>query len=116
MKAYVQRSYGSPESLRCGEAELPVPGAGEVLVRVCATSVNPYDWHLLRGEPYVARLMPGVVGLRRPKINVLGADVSGRVEALGPGVTRFRAGDEVFALLPGGGFGEYVRVNEDLLA
>jgi NADPH:quinone reductase-like Zn-dependent oxidoreductase len=94
-----------------------VPAAGEVLVRVRATSVNPYDWHHLRGEPYVARLMPGTLGLRRPKIDVLGCDMAGQVEAVGPDVTGFQPGDDVFALLErGGGFAEYVAVPAHLLA
>ena len=108
MKAYVLRSYGSADGLALTDVEQPVPAAGEVLVRVRATSVNPYDWHLMRGEPRVARLMPGAVGLRRPKIGVLGADVADRVEAVGSAVTAFRPGDDVFAVLSGGGFAAYV--------
>jgi NADPH:quinone reductase-like Zn-dependent oxidoreductase len=77
-----------------------------VLVRVCATSINPYDWHLMRGEPRVARLIPGGPGLR-PAIRVLGCDVAGRVATVGDGVTAFQPGDDVIGLLPGGGFGEY---------
>jgi len=98
------------------DLDKPVPAAGEVLVRVRATSVNPYDWHHLRGEPYVARLMPGGLGLRRPKLRILGADMAGQVEAVGPDVTLFRPGDDVYALLEQGGFAEYVCVREDLLA
>ncbi|WP_242546882.1 NAD(P)-dependent alcohol dehydrogenase [Amycolatopsis sp. MtRt-6] len=90
----------------------PVPGAGEVLVRVHATSVNPYDWHFLRGEPYVARLMPGGFGLR-PRAGILGCDLAGRVETAG---ARFAPGDDVYALLPRGAHAEYVCVREDLLA
>jgi len=116
MRAFVLSNYGSTDRLRMTELATPVPADDEVLVRVRATSVNPYDWHLMRGEPYVARLMPGGPGLRRPEITVLGCDVSGQVEAVGRNVTRFRPGDDVFALLPGGGFGEHVAVNERLLA
>ncbi|HET6709911.1 NAD(P)-dependent alcohol dehydrogenase [Amycolatopsis sp.] len=90
----------------------PVPGAGEVLVRVHATSVNPYDWHFLRGEPYVARLMPGGFGLR-PAAGILGCDLAGRVSSPG---ARFAPGDDVYALLPRGAHAEYVCVREDLLA
>ena len=72
MKAFVLRSYGSPDQLELADIEQPVPAAGEVLVRVRATSVNPYDWHNLRGEPRVARLMPGGLGLRTPKLDILG--------------------------------------------
>ncbi|WP_240778005.1 NAD(P)-dependent alcohol dehydrogenase [Nonomuraea basaltis] len=98
------------------DIDKPAPRDDEVLVRVRATSVQPYDWHLMRGEPRVARLMPGGLGLRRPNIAVLGADVAGEVEAVGKGVTGFRPGDEVFAMSKQGGFGEYVCVREDELA
>ncbi len=116
MKAFVLRAYGAPEQLQLREVATPVPSAGEVLVRVRATSVNPYDWHLMRGEPRLARLMAAGVGLRGPRITVLGCDMAGQVEAVGPGVTRFRPGDDVYALLTGGGFGEYVSVPQTLLA
>ncbi|GGL15798.1 NADPH:quinone reductase [Sphaerisporangium melleum] len=116
MKAFVQRSYGSPEVLRLTEVDVPVPGDDEVLVRVAATSVNPYDWHHMRGEPYAARLMGGTIGPRASKIPILGADVAGQVEAVGKDVTSFRTGDEVFAMVKGGGFAEYVCVREAELA
>jgi NADPH:quinone reductase-like Zn-dependent oxidoreductase len=116
MKAFVLDGYGSADRLRLVEVGTPAPAAGEVLVQVRATSVNPWDWHNMRGEPRIARVMPGGLGVRAPRIRVLGCDMAGRVEAIGSGVTRFRAGDEVFALLvDGGGFGEYVTVREDLL-
>jgi NADPH:quinone reductase-like Zn-dependent oxidoreductase len=116
MKAYTLRSYGSPGQLELADVATPVPAAGEVLVRVRATSVNPYDWHSMRGEPYVARLMPGGPGLRSPRLRILGCDMAGEVEAVGSGVTGFRPGDGVFAVLEGGGFAEYVSVPERLLA
>jgi NADPH:quinone reductase-like Zn-dependent oxidoreductase len=116
MKAFVLRSYGSPDLLDLTELDEPVPAADEVLVRVRATSINPYDWHHMRGEPYVARLMVGSMGLRGPKSRILGSDMSGQVEAAGKDVTRFRPGDDVFALLAHGGFAEYVSVRESLLA
>jgi NADPH:quinone reductase-like Zn-dependent oxidoreductase len=116
MKAVVLRSYGSPGQLRVTDIDMPVPAADEVLVRVRATSVNPYDWHHVSGEPYVARLMPGSLGLRGPKIGILGCDMAGQVEAVGADVTGFRPGDDVYALLSGGGFAEYVSVKQDLLA
>ena len=116
MKAFVLRSYGSPDLLELTDLDEPVPGDDEVLVRVGATSVNPYDWHQMRGQPYVARLMPGGLGLRGPKLSILGCDVAGRVEAAGRNVTGFATGDEVFALLPQGGFAEYVSVPPSLLA
>jgi NADPH:quinone reductase-like Zn-dependent oxidoreductase len=116
MKAYVQHRYGPPDRLELTDVPAPVPAAGEVLVRVRATSVNPYDWHLLRGEPRVARLMPGLVSLRAPKFPVPGCDLAGQVEAPGPGVTQFRPGDDVFALVSHGSYAEYVTVPETMLA
>jgi len=116
MKAFVLRSYGSPDVLELKDLDQPVPADDEVLVRVRATSVNPYDWHGMRGEPYVARLMPGDLGLRGPKLSILGCDMAGRVEAVGRNVTRLRPGDDVFGLLAQGGFAEYVSVREELLA
>ncbi|MEU4521443.1 NAD(P)-dependent alcohol dehydrogenase [Amycolatopsis sp. NPDC024027] len=113
MKALVQHVYGAASSLILEDVPDPVPGKGEVLVRVRATSVNPYDWHFMRGEPYVARLMTGGFGLRRPPVGVLGCDLAGRVETAG---TRFAPGDDVYALLPRGAHAEYVCVREDLLA
>jgi len=111
MKAFVMRSYGSPVQLALADVPQPVPAEDEVLVRVRATSVNPYDWHHLRGEPIVARLMGGM-NPRHPKYAVLGADVAGQVEAVGAAVTAFQPGDAVYALLEQGGFGEYVCVPE----
>jgi NADPH:quinone reductase-like Zn-dependent oxidoreductase len=108
MRAYVQTRYGSADRLRQQETTRPEPARDEVLVRVHATSVNPYDWHHLRGEPLVARLMPGGPRLRRPRFPVLGCDVAGVVEAVGPGAAGFRPGDQVYGLVDGGGFGEYV--------
>jgi NADPH:quinone reductase-like Zn-dependent oxidoreductase len=116
MKAFVLRSYGSPDDLDLRDTDKPVPADDEVLVRVRATSVNPYDWHHMRGEPRVARMMPGTLGLRAPKLRILGGDMAGQVEAVGEDVTEFRPGDDVFALLEQGGFAEYVSVPERLLA
>ncbi len=117
MKAFVLRAYGSPEQLELTDVDTPVPAPDEVLVRVRATSVNPYDWHHMRGEPRMARLMPGTLGLRAPKLRILGSDMAGQVEAVGRDVTEFRPGDDVYALLErGGGFAEYVSVPERLLA
>jgi NADPH:quinone reductase-like Zn-dependent oxidoreductase len=116
MKTFVLRSYGSSDMLDLTDVDKPVPADGEVLVRVHATSVNPYDWHHMRGEPYVARLMPGTLALRSPKLRILGCDVAGQVEAVGPGVTGFRPGDDVFALIQQGGFAEYVSVPAAQLA
>jgi NADPH:quinone reductase-like Zn-dependent oxidoreductase len=116
MKAYVLRSYGAPDHLELTEIARPVPGDDEVLIRVRATNVQPWDWHLMRGEPRLSRLMGGPLGVRTPKIRVLGADVAGVVEAAGARVTGFRPGDEVFAMPKGGGFAEYVCVPERDLA
>ena len=116
MKAYVVRSYGGPEVLTLTDIDTPVPGDDEVLVRVRATSVQPYDWHGMRGEPYIARLLPGMLGLRRPKISVFGADIAGQVEAVGKAVTEFRPGDEVFAMPKQGGFAEYACVKASEVA
>ena len=116
MKAFVLSSYGSSDHLDLTAVDTPVPAADEVLVRVRATSVNPYDWHHMRGEPRVARMMPGTLGLRAPKLRILGGDMAGQVEAVGEDVTEFRPGDDVFALLEQGGFAEYVSVPERLLA
>jgi NADPH:quinone reductase-like Zn-dependent oxidoreductase len=116
VKAFVLDAYGCADRLALAESTTPVPGDDEVLVRIRATSVNPYDWHLMRGEPYLARLMAGDLGVRRPKINILGADVAGTVEAIGGNVTGFQPGDDVYALLAGGGFAEYATVREGLLA
>src|SRR3954451_16527051 len=116
MKAIVQDRFGSADVLELREVDKPVPGNGEVLVRVRASSVQPYDWHHMRGEPYVARLMPGTLGLRGPKISILGADVAGRGRAGGGDGHGFVPGDEVFALLEAGGFAEYVCVRQDRVA
>ena len=116
MKAIVQERYGPPESLSLQEIETPRPAAGEVLVRVRAASANAGDWHLMRADPWFIRFMSG---LWKPKHRVLGSDVAGVVVALGPGVTRYKPGDEVFGELSSCGFGafaEYVCVPEQVLA
>jgi NADPH:quinone reductase-like Zn-dependent oxidoreductase len=112
MKAIVYRTYGSPDVLKCEEVEKPTAGDNEVLIRVCAASVNPYDRHFMRGEPYFVRIM---AGLRKPKDIRLGADLAGRVEAIGRNVTRFQPGDEVFGTSRGA-FAEYVCAQEKALA
>ncbi|MGI8828972.1 MAG: NAD(P)-dependent alcohol dehydrogenase [Candidatus Limnocylindria bacterium] len=93
MKAIVYRTYGSPDVLKLQEVDKPMPGDGDVLVRVQAASVNPLDWHLLRGLPYIVR---PTAGWRKPKRNIPGVDVAGVVEAVGRNVTRLKPGDEVF--------------------
>src|SRR5215210_804622 len=116
MKAMVNMQYGSPDVLELTEVEKPTPSDDEVLLKVHATSVNPADWHLLRGEPYIARLQ---LGLGKPKYSILGCDVAGHVEAVGRNVTMLQPGDEVFGspFMHGfGAFAECVCVSEDLLA
>jgi NADPH:quinone reductase-like Zn-dependent oxidoreductase len=104
MKAIVQDRYGPPDVLVLRDVDQPIPAGNEVLVRVRAASVNARDWHLMRGDPYVAR--PSF-GLRRPRVKIRGTDFAGRVEAVGPDVQRFRPGDEVFGEADGA-FAEYV--------
>ncbi|MFJ3724789.1 NAD(P)-dependent alcohol dehydrogenase [Streptomyces sp. NPDC090045] len=104
MKAIVQDRYGSPDVLELREVERPVPGDHQVLVRVRAAAVNARDWHLMRGDPYLARL---VLGLGAPKVKVRGTDFAGVVEAVGKDVTGLRPGDEVFGEAEGA-FAEYV--------
>lgn len=93
MKAMTYHNYGSPDVLRLEEVPMPTFGEDGVLVRVRAASVNPLDWHYLRGQPYIVRTS---AGLRTPKRNIPGVDVSGVVEAIGPAVTTLRVGDEVW--------------------
>src|SRR5262249_62182018 len=89
MKAIVQDRYGSPDVLHLEEVQRPEPGEGDVLVRVHAASVNARDWHLMRGDPYIARLSADL-GWRGPKVKTPGTDFAGRVEAVGAAVTRVR--------------------------
>lgn len=100
MKGFICEKYGPPETLGMAEVEKPAPDAGEVLVRVLAISVNPADWHSMRGKPLFSR---ATLGLWRPKHKILGGDIAGQVEAVGNGVTQFKPGDEVYANLPAGG-------------
>jgi NADPH:quinone reductase-like Zn-dependent oxidoreductase len=108
MKAVVHRCYGSPDRIAIEDVPKPVPGDGEVLVKVRAVAVNPIEWHGLRGEPYVMRM---VSGMARPNNVRMGVDFAGTVEAVGKDVTRFRVGDDVFgASGRSAAFAEYVRV------
>jgi len=116
MKAIAYHIYGSPDVLKLEEVEKPVPKDDEVLVKVYAASVNAADWHLLRAKPFLVRLMAG--GLFKPKYQVLGADIAGRVEAVGSNVTQFQPGDEVFGDIAGcglGGFAEYACARQNAL-
>jgi NADPH:quinone reductase-like Zn-dependent oxidoreductase len=117
MKAMVYHEYGSPDVLKLKEVEKPIPGDDEVLIKVHAASANAADWRLLRADPFLVRLMGG--GLLKPKNTILGADIAGRLEAVGTNVKQFQPGDEVFGDLSGcgwGGFAEYVCAREDALA
>ena len=106
MKAIVRHEYGSADVLALRDIDVPVAGDDEVLIEVRAASVNPYDWHMMTGKPYLARLSEG---LRAPKHAVLGADVAGLVAAVGRDVTRFKPGDEVFGQAAQG-YAEYACV------
>jgi NADPH:quinone reductase-like Zn-dependent oxidoreductase len=116
MRAVVQKGYGPPELLRLNDVEIPDYGDREVLVRVRASSVNPYDWHFVTGRPYLARLVGrGMgLGLRGPLSAIRGFDVAGVVEAVGSDVRGLRPGDEVFGWCDGA-FADYVSVAEDSL-
>jgi len=116
MRAIVQTEYGSTDVLRLKEVDKPIVPDNGVLVRVHATAVNAGDWHLMRGTPFLIRLIFG--GLLKPKIKILGSDIAGRVEAIGKDVTQFQPGDEVFGDISECGFGafaEYVCVIETAL-
>jgi NADPH:quinone reductase-like Zn-dependent oxidoreductase len=111
MRAVVQSAYGAPDVLVLRDVDVPVARNGEVLVRVRAAGLNIGDWHVLRGIPYVMRI---VFGLRRPRKPIPGMDLAGEVSAIGAGVTRLRPGDAVFGWGPGA-FAEYASVPEDNL-
>jgi NADPH:quinone reductase-like Zn-dependent oxidoreductase len=104
MKAIVYCDYGLP-NLRVENIEKPVPNDDQILVRVRAASINPYDWHFIEGTPYIMRALG--VGLRKPKDTRLGVDFAGTVEAVGKNVTQFKPGDDVFGGRQGA-FAEYV--------
>lgn len=111
MKAIVQDRYGSSDVLELREVDKPVPAGHEVLVRVHAATVNARDWHVMRGDPYLARL---ALGLSRPKAKIRGTDFAGRVEAVGKDVKRFHPGDEVYGEADGA-FAEYVCASQDVV-
>ncbi len=115
MKAIVQDTYGSPDVLELRDIDRPEIRDGEALIRVRAAGVNPADWAIMGGLPYIAR---PVYGLRKPKNAVRGTDVAGTVEAVGAGAGRLQPGDEVFGWCGGlgGAFAEYASVSEDALA
>ena len=117
MKAIVYTKYGSPDVLQLQEVAKPSPKDDEVLIRIYAASINSRDWRLMRANPFFIRLVPG--GFLQPKNKILGADVAGRVEAIGSNVMLFKPGDEVFGYLPSatgrGTFTEYVCANENAI-
>jgi NADPH:quinone reductase-like Zn-dependent oxidoreductase len=108
MKAVVYCDYGDADVLKLMEIAKPVPNDNQALVKVRAVSVNPYDWHFIRGTPYIMRLG---VGLRKPKTARLGVDFAGTVEAVGKNVTEFKPGDEVYGGKTGA-FAEYLCITE----
>jgi NADPH:quinone reductase-like Zn-dependent oxidoreductase len=111
VKAIRYDRYGPPEVLELRDIDMPAVGDGDLLVRVRAASVNPLDWHFMRGAPYLARL---VAGLRRPRTGLLGVDMAGSVAAVGKNVAEFRPGDEVFGGLDERGtLAEYISIRED---
>ncbi|WP_422774156.1 NAD(P)-dependent alcohol dehydrogenase [Plantactinospora sp. WMMC1484] len=115
MKAIVQDRYGSADSLRLAEVARPVAADDQVLVRIHAAAVNAYDWHAMRGDPYIARLSFGLGA--GPRARIRGRDFAGRVAAVGRNVTRLRVGDTVYGDLgpSDGAFAEYACVREELV-
>lgn len=115
MNAIVYTEYGSPDVLQLKEIDKPTPKDDEVLIKVYAVSINDWDWGLLQGIPFTNRLL---FGLLKPKNQILGSDIAGRIEAVGKNVKQFQPGDEVYGDLTGdwGGFAEYVCARENALA
>ena len=115
MKAIVYEEYGPPDVLQLKEVDKPTPKDNEVLIEVYAVSINDWDWGLLQGIPFTNRLL---FGLLKPKNQILGSDVAGRIEAVGKTVKQFQPGDEVYGDLTGdwGGFAEYVCARENAVA
>ncbi|WP_340102662.1 NAD(P)-dependent alcohol dehydrogenase [Rhodohalobacter sp. 8-1] len=115
MKAILLKEYGLPKDLEFGDVAKPVPKENEVLVKVHSASINDWDWGFVRGKPYIIRMF---FGLRKPKINIPGVDVSGTIEAVGGNVKSFKIGDDIYCDLSEcglGGFAEYVCVPEKTL-
>ena len=114
MKAIVYTEYGAPDVLQLKEIEKPTPKDDEVLIKVYAVSINDWDWGLLQGIPFTNRLL---FGLLKPKNQILGSDIAGRIEAVGKNVKQFQPGDKVYGDLTGdwGGFAEYVCARENAL-
>lgn len=116
MRALVQTTYGPPETLQATTAAVPVPATGQVRVRVQASSVNARDWHIMRGEPRLARLLDHTVFNRHsPRIPIRGTDFVGTIESVGEGVTRWRPGDHVFGEADAA-WAEYALAAQDAIA
>lgn len=116
MKAIILTKYGSPDLLQVKEVETPLPKENEVLIKIHSASINDWDWGLVRGKPFYIRLL---CGMTRPKINIPGADISGRIESVGKAVKKLQVGDDVYGDISEcgfGGFAEYVCVPENELA
>jgi NADPH:quinone reductase-like Zn-dependent oxidoreductase len=111
MRVITYTEYGPPDVLQFTEVAKPDPKDDEVLIRIRAASVNPLDWHYMRGTPYLVRIP---AGLRKPKATRLGVDMAGQVEAVGKNVTHFHPGDEVFGACKGA-FAEYVCTSKGIL-
>lgn len=116
MKAVDHTEYGHASNLRIKEIDKPIPGPSDVLVKIQAAAINDWDWSLVSGKPFYIRLL---CGLRKPKVNIPGLDISGEVEAVGSEVTRFKVGDRIYGDLSESGFGgfaEFVCVPEKAIA
>jgi NADPH:quinone reductase-like Zn-dependent oxidoreductase len=116
MKAFVFEKYGLPDVLQLKEVQKPKPKDNEVLVRIYAASINDWDWGLVRGKPFIIRML---YGLNKSKINIPGVDISGKIEAVGKDVKKLKPGDEVYGDLSESGFGgfaEFVCVPEHSLS
>ena len=111
MKAAVYTRYGPPDVVQITDVEKPVPKDNEALIKVRAASLNPLDWHFMRGTPYGVRI---VAGLRKPKVTKLGADVAGQVESVGRNITQFKPGYQVFGICKGA-FAEHACAPESAL-
>jgi len=110
MKAIVYTKYGSPDVLALKKVEKPIPKDDEILIQVQAAATNAADWHMMRGEPFLARLS---FGLFKPKNPILGIDIAGRIEAIGKNISEFKTGDEVYGGCGwGGAYAEYVCAKE----
>ncbi len=115
MKAIFCSHYASPEELEVKEVPTPIPGKHEVLVKIKATAINDYDWGMVRGKPYLYRL---IFGLTKPKRPIAGMELSGVIEEIGEGVTQFKKGDAVYGDISEYGFGsfaEYIAIHEKAL-